>query len=236
MRSSATAEQISAVVVDDAVQQRALRQIREPMQHRRLVARRHAVDRVRERVRDVRVAGVVDGHVVREVARRRGDRCAEIDHREPLAGRQVVDAELRVAAGVLVGEHGAVRVRDEQRSRSSSASMPTDDTSSASRMNGTTRPSRSMTKIVPSASEPVRKRPLSSSYSMPSGMKPPRSAVMTATVAPASGWVAGAATVGDSGGGDVRRRRFGLGSAAGQHGAGRRNERNRLTHGEALQQ
>ena len=43
------------------------RQIREPMQHRRLVVRRHAIDRVRERVRDVRVAVAVDGHVVREI-------------------------------------------------------------------------------------------------------------------------------------------------------------------------
>src|SRR5688572_532784 len=78
--------------------------------------------------------------------------------------------------------------------------MPTDDTSSASRMNGTMRPSRSKTKIDPSASEPVRNRPLSSSYSMPSGMKPPRSAAITLTAALASGRVAGAAAVGDTAG------------------------------------
>jgi hypothetical protein len=72
-------------------------------------------------------------------------------------------------------------------------------------MNGTIRPSRSKTKTVPSASEPVRNRPLSSSYSMPSGMKPPRSAVMTLPVVAAGGG-AGAGAAGaaaGAGGGDV---------------------------------
>src|SRR6188474_2377579 len=88
--------------------------------------------------------------------------------------------------------------------------MPTDDTRSASRMNGTTRPSRSTMKIVPSASEPVRNRPLLASYSMPSGMNPPRSAVMMSPAAAADARGDGAAlgaagadvAVGDSGSGE----------------------------------
>src|SRR6187549_2031588 len=79
--------------------------------------------------------------------------------------------------------------------------MPTDDTRSVSRMNGTTRPSRSTTKIVPSASEPVRNLPLVASYSIPSGMNPPRSAVMTLPAAAADSRGAGAAL--GAGGGDV---------------------------------
>ena len=71
---------------------------------------------------------------------------------------------------------------------------------------------------------------------MPSGMKPPRSAVMTATAAWRAGRVAGAAAVGDAGGGDVAVGDSGSGAQPASDGTGRRNERNRLTHGEALQQ
>ncbi len=109
-------EQIALVVIHDAVDLHALRQAREPVQHRGLVVRRHLVDDVRQRVGHIHGAAAVDGHVVREVLGRivrRADHGCEIDHRDALAGRQAVYAELGLAhvAGL---ERGGVGIRDEQ--------------------------------------------------------------------------------------------------------------------------
>ena len=84
------------------------------MQHRRLIVWRHAVNDTVHRVRHVRVAVAIDGHVVREILRARRAECgAEVDHREAFARRQVVDAELRLP-GAHHPERGAIGVGDEQ--------------------------------------------------------------------------------------------------------------------------
>jgi hypothetical protein len=108
-------EQVAAVVIDDTVQLRALRQIHEAVQHRGLIIARDAVHDAVHRVRHVGVALVVDGHVVGEELRRRrrAEHGAQVDHREALARGQVVDAELRLPWSIAA-ERGTVGVGNEQ--------------------------------------------------------------------------------------------------------------------------